>query len=593
MRWFRPFLVVAIAAGTIVLGPGGDSGATPGASGTPPIFSVRSAGTFIPLGTDDITPVGAFPITCTSADALAPPGAAGAPCAPRVPPSFGLLPFSTTSPVDLGLNGALPGPPFGYAPFTDDLDGLSYGEYLGVVAVPDFDFSVDAAAPEGVPPPALRGTMGLAGCPAPNVNTEVTAVGGPEAQGDIFTTAGAVVGCNLQAASCFGPCDEAVFGLTAPTPAGAPPLDDMDALAEQRLGGPCTTLTGFGPPTVCPVFSLSAASATLIAPAPVIAAAPGVCGGGAANGASILVPPGTPPIPPCLPVGCLVAAGVPCIAVPSADLSLGVAGNDIDGLCWWDANGNMLPDRPNAIVPGMGDYYLFSLTPGSALVTGAPFLSAADLLYVQAPSIYIIRSAASMGLLFGDNVDAVLCHDNDTDGDGAPGLLDNCPVTSNSTQTDGDSDRVGTACDNCPATSNTGQANADGDQWGDACDNCSMTATLWMVPPGDTDCDAWVDGDETSLGTNDLVWCSATGAITEPGDPTKVNDEPVDNWPADMDDDQTVNLSDVLYLAPPKFFSVFPGPPYEVRYDLDLDNAINLSDILYLAPPVFFSTCTP
>ena len=81
--------------------------------------------------------------------------------------------------------------------------------------------------------------------------------------------------------------------------------------------------------------------------------------------------------------------------------------------------------------------------------------------------------------------------------------------------------------------------------------------------------------------------------MTNPGDPTKINDEPVDNWPPDFNDDQVVNLSDVLYLAPPMFFSVGPGLPYQVRYDLNLDNVINLADINYLAPPIFFGTCTP
>ena len=141
---------------------------------------------------------------------------------------------------------------------------------------------------------------------------------------------------------------------------------------------------------------------------------------------------------------------------------------------------------------------------------------------------------------------------------------------------DGDGDGVPDGSDNCPSWPNPTQA-----------------LPPWAVPPGDDDCDGWTTADETAIGTEPSLWCSATGAVTHPGDPTKVNDEPVDNWPADMDDDQVVNLSDVLYLAPPKFFSVGPGLPYEVRYDLDLDNAINLSDILYLAPPVFFATCTP
>ena len=149
-----------------------------------------------------------------------------------------------------------------------------------------------------------------------------------------------------------------------------------------------------------------------------------------------------------------------------------------------------------------------------------------------------------------------------------------------------------------PATTSC-LADADGDTVPDATDNCpswpntSQNLPPWSVPPNDDDCDAWSGAAEGTLGTNASMACSATGAVTHPGDPTKVNDEPVDNWPADMNDDQVVNLGDINFLAPPLFFSVGPDPPYQIRYDLNLDNVINLSDINYLAPPVFFATCTP
>ncbi len=109
----------------------------------------------------------------------------------------------------------------------------------------------------------------------------------------------------------------------------------------------------------------------------------------------------------------------------------------------------------------------------------------------------------------------------------------------------------------------------------------------------DSDGDGFADTNEDFVGTDPNLACSTTGAVTHPGDTTKINDEAVDNWPADMNDDQVVNLSDMLYLAPPMFFSVGPNPPYRVRYDLNLDGVINLADMLYLAPPVFFATCTP
>ena len=60
----------------------------------------------------------------------------------------------------------------------------------------------------------------------------------------------------------------------------------------------------------------------------------------------------------------------------------------------------------------------------------------------------------------------------DTDGDGIPDNLDNCPRTPNADQADADGDGVGDACDNCPATPNASQADSDADGHGDACDNC-------------------------------------------------------------------------------------------------------------------------
>jgi hypothetical protein len=60
----------------------------------------------------------------------------------------------------------------------------------------------------------------------------------------------------------------------------------------------------------------------------------------------------------------------------------------------------------------------------------------------------------------------------DTDGDGIPDPIDNCPTTFNPGQEDADGDHVGDACDNCPTASNGGQSDTDGDGDGDACDNC-------------------------------------------------------------------------------------------------------------------------
>jgi len=77
----------------------------------------------------------------------------------------------------------------------------------------------------------------------------------------------------------------------------------------------------------------------------------------------------------------------------------------------------------------------------------------------------------------------------DSDGDGIPGDVDNCPNTYNPDQLDSDGDGIGDACDNCPAVSNHDQkdtckngigdvcqSDMDSDGIPDACDNCPATS---------------------------------------------------------------------------------------------------------------------
>lgn len=62
----------------------------------------------------------------------------------------------------------------------------------------------------------------------------------------------------------------------------------------------------------------------------------------------------------------------------------------------------------------------------------------------------------------------------DSDGDGVPDYVDNCPTVSNPTQVDSDSDGVGDACDRCPGFNDLADADADG--LPDGCDNCPNKA---------------------------------------------------------------------------------------------------------------------
>ena len=60
----------------------------------------------------------------------------------------------------------------------------------------------------------------------------------------------------------------------------------------------------------------------------------------------------------------------------------------------------------------------------------------------------------------------------DSDGDGIPDNVDNCPNFPNANQADTDMDGLGNKCDNCKFIANADQADADGDGAGDVCDIC-------------------------------------------------------------------------------------------------------------------------
>jgi hypothetical protein len=65
----------------------------------------------------------------------------------------------------------------------------------------------------------------------------------------------------------------------------------------------------------------------------------------------------------------------------------------------------------------------------------------------------------------------------DSEGDGIPDALDNCPSTTNLDQLDGDLDGIGDACDNCVDAANPLQDDSDTDGAGDLCDHCPLDIT--------------------------------------------------------------------------------------------------------------------
>ena len=136
------------------------------------------------------------------------------------------------------------------------------------------------------------------------------------------------------------------------------------------------------------------------------------------------------------------------------------------------------------------------------------------------------------------NAGAAYVFEPDDDGDGVPNLSDNCPAVPN------------------------------GDQ--------SLPPWPVTLDGSDPDCDGWSTANENFIGTNPNLACST------------------DNWPPDFNDSLQVDIFDVLFLAPPVFFSTPPGPPYDARLDLNADGTIiDIFDVLTMAPPIFFATCTP
>ncbi len=101
---------------------------------------------------------------------------------------------------------------------------------------------------------------------------------------------------------------------------------------------------------------------------------------------------------------------------------------------------------------------------------------------MQARVIYVDGATSPSGAPHARIVSRVA----DTDQDGWPDDVDNCPLVPNPDQADVDADGVGDACDNCPQAFNPDQADSDGDGTGDACDPCGLPEELVKLIAGKT-----------------------------------------------------------------------------------------------------------
>ena len=112
---------------------------------------------------------------------------------------------------------------------------------------------------------------------------------------------------------------------------------------------------------------------------------------------------------------------------------------------------------------------------------------------------------------FGCNGECIC--DPETDCDGIPAAIDNCPEVPNKDQLDSDADQVGDGYDNCPMVVNEDQADSDDDNIGDVCDPIEEVCTNERCNGIDDDCDGLVDesfelGEECITGRGE---CERTG----------------------------------------------------------------------------------
>jgi hypothetical protein len=158
--------------------------------------------------------------------------------------------------------------------------------------------------------------------------------------------------------------------------------------------------------------------------------------------------------------------------------------------------------------------------------------------------------------------------DPDVDGDGVLNEVDNCPTTPNANQADADHDGLGDVCDpdidgdgvlngadNCPLEANADQADLDGDHIGDACDpdidgdgvendddNCSLVANF---PQDDLDADGVGDACDPDIdGDGVLNGVDNCPAVANQDQADLDGDGIGDACDPDMDNDTVPNAED-------------------------------------------------
>ena len=101
--------------------------------------------------------------------------------------------------------------------------------------------------------------------------------------------------------------------------------------------------------------------------------------------------------------------------------------------------------------------------------------------------------------------------------------------------------------------------------------NCAGTPGIWVVGPGDSDCDGFTNANEAQIGTDPSLDCHL--------DSTAHNEALPDRWPVDFNDDRRANTIDVGSYVPRLGAVSGVDPEYAIRFDLTFNGIINVIDV--------------
>jgi hypothetical protein len=217
--------------------------------------------------------------------------------------------------------------------------------------------------------------------------------------------------------------------------------------------------------------------------------------------------------------------------------------------------------------------------------------------------------------------------DPDIDDDGLLNEDDNCPYAANLDQDDLDGDNAGDLCDNCLDIWNPEQYDENGDGIGDACDGLlhmqcydvpngiigepysyqfwavgGIEPYQWGTISGQIPYDLTLNGDVLEGTPNWISLFTFTIEVIDSDDPPsadtmqitiEISEEPQPEYICgDTNGDETVNISDAVYLINYVFIGGDPPEPIESG-DCNCDTSCNISDAVWIINYIFVGANDP